>query len=174
MTTLIIILSVIIGFLIAFYNAFVYKLYFTRLPADNKIVHRLGFFLRLFWIIAFIAIGWLSKISWNNIAFITLLNISLSWTLFDLVYNKIHNHKWYYSGTTGSGTSSFIDKLLNKVDEYIKGGVLVFTILWYPFYIYEILKDTILNRGFDLLIAVLIFIAWGYLAYRLYVKKERD
>lgn len=173
MATLIIISSIVFALIVSFYNAYFFKLYFTRDQSDNTIVHRLGGSLRLFWMLAIFAFCWFSKVSWHDMAFYILLNLNLAWTLFDLIYNKVHNHPWYYSGTFSSNTSSVIDKLFNKFDEYIKAGILVFTILWYPFYIYEIIEDTIMNRGLELLIAAIIVFTFGYIAYRFHNKKDK-
>ncbi len=173
MTTLIITFSIVFALIVAFYNAYFFKLYFTRESYDNKIVHRLGGALRLFWMVAVGAACWVAGIPWGKAAFFILLNINLAWTGFDLVYNLVHNHKWYYSGSLQSGTSSIIDKFLNKFDEWVKCGLLVLTILWLPFDISFMIKDTILNRGWDLGIAIVLFAGFGYLANRLFNKKGR-
>lgn len=174
MTTLILTSSIVFGLIVAFYNAYVFKLYLTREKSDNNIVHRLGGSLRLFWLVFVGVACWYAKLPWGDIAFYVLVNITLAWTVFDLVYNKIHNHKWYYSGTLGSGTSSVIDKFFNKFDEFIKGGILVLTILWKPFFINEMLEDMITNRGWSVLVVIIIIVVFGYLAIRFNNKKEKD
>lgn len=171
MQILIIVSSVVIMLTIAFYNAFVFKLYFTRSKSDNKIVHRLGGLLRLFWMVAIAATCWLSEMHWGKAAFFILLNINLAWTIFDLIYNWKHNHPWYYSGSLKSGTSSVIDKFFNKFDEWIKGGLVVLTILWLPFNIPFMIEDMILNRWLDLIIAIVLIIGFGYLSNRILNKK---
>lgn len=174
MNYLIISSSVIFAIIVSFYNAFFYKLYFTRDKSDNKVVHLLGGSLRAFWMLAIIAFCWFSGLSLGKIAFYVLINITLAWTCFDLIYNLIHNHKWYYSGTLGSGTSSSIDKILNKIDEYIKAGIIVLTSLWYPFNIDEMIAEMIANRWVEVLISITVFGLFGYIAIRFYNKKEKN
>ena len=172
MTTLIIISSIIFMLLIAFYNAYVFELYFTRRKSYNKMVHRLGCVLRLFWMVAIASVCWLSGMPWGKAAFLVLLNVNLAWTLFDLIYNLKHNHKWYYSGSLKSGTSSIFDKFLNKFDEWVKVALIILTGLWLPFDIPFLLQDTISKRGIDLGITIVLIIGFAYLANRVYNKKE--
>jgi hypothetical protein len=172
MTALIIGLSVVFGLIVAFYNALVFKHYFTREQIFNEYVHWLGGGLRLFWMIAIASMCWYAKFYWGDMAFYILINSNLAWTVFDLVYNLIHKKNWAYSGSFSSNTSSLIDNFFDKCDEFLKGGLLLITIAWKPFFLDEVIEDTILNRGWDLVITIAIILVFGYLAYRFFNKKD--
>lgn len=169
MEVTILISSAIILFLIALWNAYFFELYFHKEPDINKTVHNIGGLLRTSFIGFIIALGIIFNQSWHIIVFNTLFATNFAWTVFDIVYNWRLMHPWYYSGSIGSGTSSFWDKILNKFDEYLKSALLLLTILWYPLN----LPETIEQRGISLLITVVLAILALYMVIRFHNKKQK-
>jgi len=127
-------LTVLVIIIVGFYNAWIFKLYFSKKIINdvelnriaNDKVHNIGLLVRGGLCCIPILFGILSGSNVWEILFYTLVCFNASWTLYDLIYNLIHGHKWWYSGNK---TESNIDNFLNNTDEYYKLALLIGTII---------------------------------------------
>lgn len=173
MQTLIIIAVSITLILMAFFMAWAINLYqavsFRDRKRANDMLHKFGWLSRVAAAIIPVVSGLYMKLTVDVILYQFLILTFIAWAPWDLIINWINGNKWHYSGSIDSGTSSRIDKLLNKVDEWIKAAMLLLIILWYPVGVDTLIQE----RGWSLLIAIGIFGVFGYGAYRFYHKKSR-
>jgi hypothetical protein len=168
-----IILTVTIASILAlsFFMAFAIKLYLSKIPDDRKWandwLHRMGFIARILVAAVPVITGIYYNLPFHTIFWQFLLVFLISWAGWDLCINFINGWKWHYSGSTISNTSSRIDKLLNRYDEFIKAFLLLI-ITFYPGII-----DTIQNRLLDLIISIVLIAATFYGIWRMGRKKAR-
>ena len=167
--TIILILSVLMAWAIAEYNAAVYKLYLGGKDAEhyskknqttNKLVHLIGFAMRSIWFLTISYITFIS-LSFKDAGFIVVLNLNLLWLGYNLIYNFRHGHPWWY---LGKNTSSWIDRNLKQSIYAIQLFLLLCTVLWFP--IFRELSEGIFNYFVTILIVCLSL----YFVIRFYYK----
>jgi len=148
----ILIFTIVIGLLLAFYNAFIFKMSQSVLRDKhyNDLVHLTGGAIRFSWLIFIIIHSILNSIIWYDTVFLLLVASFVFWAGFNMIYNLILGHGVFYIGSQESGTRSLFDKYIGKLTVPIQGLILLLTILWYPIKLYNIINlQPILQRIVD-------------------------
>lgn len=169
--TAIITLSVLFAVLATGYNAHIFLLYKSARGGDveetkyhNKMVHRVGWIMRLGVFAGIFWIGRLLELSWEDLVFASMIYAFIAWAFYDWGYNMAHGHSPFYSG--GKNTSSTIDRWIGKyhIDDWLKGLLLLATVFYYELNLFSLTTANI--------IGYVAFLLPIYLAWRIRKKRE--
>lgn len=169
----------IMGLLLALYNGFVFAMALPgkRDPHYNKLLHRVGWMIRLsVWCFS-MAIGILEEdITLNDLIWLSLYSLLWFWPVYNIIYAKINDEEWLYVGSETRTTASWFDRKLRKFS--IPGYILtlLLTVFWYPLDILYFFSNVLMEsfRAMPVswgIVAGLIIISW-ILVRKIHFKKK--
>lgn len=167
MTTIILVFTTLIGLGLAIYNGWIYKMAIQRNIHYNTLNHLISGSIRAICFILILVLGLIWKIPAERLIFLLLYALIFFWPVYNLIYNAIHNNRWYYLGSRNSNTRSWIDRWFGKVILPVQGFLILATILWYPLNLYESFTE----RWLDWVISIVLISAFCIIGHNFYTKK---